>query len=240
MKKVSFILLMLILTIQFTMCFAIDYDLIEKVTITGLDTPYRYAGTLDTDVEITKDSKAAVNKVSWSQNDQGIYVATIRLRPAMYTQKFADTVAITVNGNPADSYYVDEDGYLVLSYTYPDTSSSTSVNSSVMTHVITVYYTTNGQILPKTIRAPHGKDFTVQIIPDEGYEVEDVIVDGVSEGPMEEYTFKKVKETHKIRATFKPIEGYEKVEEPIEFNRENVKWAVDLVRELLLELATIK
>ena len=222
------------------MCFALDYDVIEKVTITGLETPYRYAGTLDTDVEITKDSNAAVNRVSWSQNSQGVYVATIRLRPAMYTQKFSDNVAATVNGKVADSTYVDNDGYLIVTYTYPDTTSSTSVNSSVMTHVITVYYTSNGQILPKTIRAPHGQNFTVQIIPDEGYEVEDVIVDGVSEGPMEEYTFKKVKETHKIRATFKPIEGYEKVEEPIEFNRENVKWAADLIKELLMELASIR
>ena len=240
MKKVSFILLTIILTIQFTMCMAIDYDVVDKVTITGLDSPYRYVGTLDTDVVLSKDTKAAVNRVSWSQNAQGVYVATIRLRPAMYTQMFADTVSITVNGNMIDSYYVDEDGYLVLTYTYPDTSSSTSVNSSVMTHVITVYYASNGQILPKTIRAPHGKDFKVQIIPNEGYEVKDVEVDGISVGAVEEYTFKKVKETHKIRASFKPIEGYEKVEEPIEFDREKVKWAADLVRDLLLELASIK
>lgn len=239
MKKFGLLLLTLVLTMQFGVCYAlgIEYDVIPKVTVTGLKTPYNYTGILDTDVELSDDSRSVVNKVEWDLLSDGTYVATITVRPGIYV-KYDETTTATVNGNPA-SVRINDKNYLEITYVYPDTTSPTEVNSSVMTHVITVYYTKNGKISPNPIRAPHGKHFTVQIIPDEGYEVEDVEVDGESVGAVTEYTFKKVKETHKIRASFKPIEGYEKVEEPIEFDREAVDWAVELVRSMLQTLTSM-
>lgn len=240
MKKFGLLLLTLVLTMQFGVCYAlgIQYDVIPKVTVTGLKTPYNYTGILDTEVDLSDDSRSVVNKVEWTRLDNGTYVVTITVRPGIYV-KYDETTTATVNGNPADYVHINDKNYLEIVYTYPDTTSPTEVNSSVMTHVITVYYTKNGRISPSTIRAPHGKHFTVQIIPDEGYEVKDVEVDGESVGAVTEYTFKKVKEPHKIRATFKQIEGYEKVEEPIEFDRDSVDWAVDLVKSMLQTLVSM-
>lgn len=241
MKKFGLLLLTLVFVMQFGVCYAlgIQYDIIPKVEVSGLKTPYNYTGVLDTDVELTKESRSVVHKVEWDRLSSGTYVVTITVRPGVYVKYDANTIA-TVNGKPADFVRINDKNYLEIVYTYPDTTPPTEVNDSVMTHVITVYYTKNGQISPNPIRAPHGKHFTVQIIPDEGYEVEDVEVDGESVGAVTEYTFKKVKETHKIRASFKPIEGYEKVEEPIEFDREAVDWAVELVRSMLQSFASLK
>lgn len=241
MKRFGLLLLTLILTLQIGACYAIEsrYDVIPKVAITGLKTPYNYSGVLDTDVDISDDSNSLVNKVEWNLLENGTYVVTITVRPGIY-KKYDETTTATVNGKAADYVRINDKKYLEIVYTYPDTTIPTQVNSSVMTHVITVYYTKNGQISPNPIRAPHGKNFTVEIIPDEGYEVEDVEVDGESVGAVTKYTFKKVKETHKIRASFKPIEGFEKVEEPIEFDKDAVEWAVNLVRNVLQSLASIK
>lgn len=240
MKRFGLLLLTLVLTMQFGVCYAlgIQYDVISKVEVSDLKSPYNYTGVLDTDVELTKESRSVVNKVEWDCLSDGTYVVTITVRPGVYV-KYDETTTATVNGNPADYVRINDKNYLEIVYTYPDTTSPSEVNSSVMTHIITVYYTKNGTISPNPIRAPHGKHFTVQIIPDEGYEVEDVEVDGESVGAVTEYTFKKVKETHKIRASFKPIEGYEKVEEPIEFDREAVDWAVELVRSILQTLISM-
>jgi uncharacterized delta-60 repeat protein len=47
-----------------------------------------------------------------------------------------------------------------------------------------------------------GSDQTFNIIPDEGFRIEDVLVDGESEGSISEYTFIDVTSDHEIHATF--------------------------------------
>ncbi len=240
MKRKAFILITLFLTIQIFVVYASRDYTIEKVTITGLESPYTSKGNLDTDVEVSQDSRSVVNRVAWTKNDAGEYVAQITVRPGVYAS-YTEATTATVNGNAATSVRINDKRYLEITYVYPEDKDADIIyNQSTLTHVITVYYTENGSITPKRIRAPHGKNFTVKITPDAGYEIKDVIVDGESVGAVEEYTFKKVKETHRIRATFKPIEGYEFEEEPIEVNKENVKWAADFLREVLAAFASLK
>ncbi len=89
-------------------------------------------------------------------------------------------------------------------------------SSTVKKYKITVETTKHGKITPSTVSVEKGSDQTFKIIPDEGYEIEDVIVDGKSVGAVESYTFSDVTETHKIKATFKLAE--EKPEEKPEEN----------------------
>jgi len=50
--------------------------------------------------------------------------------------------------------------------------------------------------------------YSFTIIPDEGYDVEDIIVDGISKGPASVYTLWHISNFHTIAAKFKEIEYY--------------------------------
>ena len=60
-----------------------------------------------------------------------------------------------------------------------------------------------GSISPEGIvRVSQGGSQSFTITPDEGYRIEDVLVDGESVGPVSEYTFKNVRAWHTITVTF--------------------------------------
>ena len=62
----------------------------------------------------------------------------------------------------------------------------------------------NGSISPEgQITIEEGKNQNFGMNPDQGYEVNDVLVDGSSVGDVNNYNFKKVKKDHTIRVTFK-------------------------------------
>ncbi|NME71015.1 InlB B-repeat-containing protein [Flammeovirga aprica] len=61
----------------------------------------------------------------------------------------------------------------------------------------------NGSIEPQLAEVEEGMDFTFEIIPDSGYEVEQVFVDGDSVGAMTNFTFTDVWEHRTISAIFK-------------------------------------
>ena len=58
-----------------------------------------------------------------------------------------------------------------------------------------------GSITPST-NVELGQDFTVYIAPSVGYSIGDVVVDGVSVGPVSSYTFLQVSEPHTVSVTF--------------------------------------
>ncbi|MBW2482105.1 MAG: hypothetical protein JRF38_19110 [Deltaproteobacteria bacterium] len=63
---------------------------------------------------------------------------------------------------------------------------------------------THGSILPLGhIGVPDGGSKTFAIVPDAGYQIEDVLVDGTSMGPLTSYTFNNIKADHTIHATFR-------------------------------------
>lgn len=55
------------------------------------------------------------------------------------------------------------------------------------------------------IEVPAKEDKTFRIIPDAGYRIKDVKVDGISIGPVEEYTFENVGAEHRLHAYFEPL-----------------------------------
>ncbi len=194
-----------------TASYALETTPVELIEVTGLDSPYSKGDILDTNVDISENSHSFFEELAWSKTESGLHKVTIRTRAFYYEYHYDENTKVTINGNPAQDIKVDEDNryYITFSYVFSNEEVNSNLStSSNLFHTITVMYMKNGRISPNPIRAPHRKNMTVQIIPDEGYEVEDVVVDGESVGAVTEYTFKRVTETHKIKAYFKPIEGY--------------------------------
>jgi hypothetical protein len=74
---------------------------------------------------------------------------------------------------------------------------------SLKTYTIHVRPPVNGVIHPYgTVKAAHGEKRRFQIIPLPGYRVSEVLVDKVSQGAVNSYTFKEVTADHQVEAIF--------------------------------------
>ena len=95
---------------------------------------------------------------------------------------------------------------------------------------ITVTQGKNGTISPSSTSVSKNGNKTFTIAPDEGYEIEDVIVDGESVGAVTTYTFEKITKAATITAKFKKIEETKAVwENPFDDVNEN-DWFYEAVR----------
>lgn len=74
-----------------------------------------------------------------------------------------------------------------------------------------------------------GDDLTFAITPDEGYVVDDVLVDGVSVGSVTSYTLRDVAKSHTISASFAPDGGESAWENPFD-DVDEAAWYFDAVR----------
>ncbi|MBA5629641.1 T9SS type A sorting domain-containing protein [Moheibacter lacus] len=82
----------------------------------------------------------------------------------------------------------------------------TAVFNVASTYTVTPSAGPNGQISPNTAQTVNcGGDINFVFIPDPGYEVADVLVDGVSVGNMTSYTITNVTEDHTISVSFEEI-----------------------------------
>lgn len=118
---------------------------------------------------------------------------------------------ITFNVVPDYGYEIDTlliDGDPVTpayTHTFTDVHADHTITASfkLVEHVIVPTIGDNGAIVPgKKTDVTHGDHQTFTITADEGYVIEDVVVDGVSIGPVTSYTFTKVGDNHTIAATF--------------------------------------
>lgn len=99
--------------------------------------------------------------------------------------------AETVMSHPADSTVFAR--WVAISYpSAPAKKHTISVNSGAGGTI-----TPSGEV---TVVAGRHQSFTV--LPDDGYSISDVLVDGVSVGAVSTFRFEKVKENHTITATF--------------------------------------
>ena len=74
---------------------------------------------------------------------------------------------------------------------------------SLKTYTIHVRPPMNGVIHPYgNVKADHGEKRKFQIIPLPGYRVSEVLVDKVSQGAINSYTFKEVTGDHVLEAIF--------------------------------------
>lgn len=91
--------------------------------------------------------------------------------------------------------------------------SSGGGGSSVTTYKITVNEADNGKISPSGIvKVEKNNDKVFKIIPNDGYKIKDVLVDGKSVGAIEMYIFESVTEKHTIEAHFEKVEEKEVIQ----------------------------
>jgi len=77
------------------------------------------------------------------------------------------------------------------------------MNPALVEYNLTATAGAGGSISPSgALMVSEGSNQTFIITPDEGYEIADVLVDGVSEGPVATYTFPNVQQDHTILASF--------------------------------------
>ena len=83
------------------------------------------------------------------------------------------------------------------------TDRTVTATFSLKTYAIHVRPPVNGVIHPYgTVKATHGEKRRFQIIPLPGYRVSEVMVDKVSQGAINSYTFKEVTAEHVLEAVF--------------------------------------
>src|SRR3990172_4419795 len=92
----------------------------------------------------------------------------------------------------------------VYSYTFNNVTADHTISVTFKTPVITASAGANGSISPSgAVSVPLFGSQTFNMAPDMGYQVADVLVDGVSVGAVYSYTFNNVTADHTISVTFK-------------------------------------
>jgi len=76
--------------------------------------------------------------------------------------------------------------------------ASTGSNGSIVSNGATSFFGSTTYYS----NIPGGSEHTFNMTPKSGYEIADVVVDGVSVGPIKSYTFKNISTDHQITATF--------------------------------------
>ncbi len=108
----------------------------------------------------------------------------------------------------------DESIGIVEEYTFENINQDHTLHAifGLKSYTISPSAGINGKIYPTNdVLVEHGSNKTFFMEPDDYYGVNDVIVDGVSQGAIEEYTFENVTEPHEITVSFIKnwLEGYD-------------------------------
>jgi len=124
---------------------------------------------------------------SWDFNGDGIIDSNSQSPSFTYTESGTFTVLHSVTNSYGSDDEVKTDYINVYNPYFTIIASSGS----------------GGEIAPNgKVQVPREESQVFTIEPDEGYNVYDVLVDGVSQGPISSYTFTNVGEDHTIEAIF--------------------------------------
>ena len=172
-------------------------------TITDIDVPIKVKGHFDV---IT-----SVNGGNGTISDSVFDVLEDTIVEVILTPNNGYEVSkVLINGVDYTSEVVDnklelmpeEDINVVVSYR----RMSTGGGSSTITYKITVTAPENATVAPNgTVKVKRDREQTFIIEAKKGYKIEDVLVDGVSVGIVDEYTFKKVRKNHTLEIKVKAI-----------------------------------
>lgn len=165
---------------------------ITSYTFTNISGPHTIAAYMDTRVYTVTVNQGINGIISPGTETLNCGVdATYTITPDPCYQ-VADVVDNGVSMGALSSYTISP---LIAPHTI------TAVFSPI-TYTITVTAGANGSITPGTGSVNCGSNASYTITPDPGYNVEDVVVDGVSQGAIGSYTFTNVQTTHTISASF--------------------------------------
>ncbi|NLH00965.1 MAG: PASTA domain-containing protein [Clostridiales bacterium] len=145
------------------------------------------------------------------------YIEVPEILGKTYDEAISDLAVLGLAINKTEDVYSSEDAGKIVSQS-PMKGAKIKKGGTVMVtvskgqepsmHTITVTAGKGGSVSPKGIvTVEDGKDQTFEIIPDEGYEVREVKVDGTSVGALTSYTFNKVDKDHTLYVIFKHKEA---------------------------------
>ena len=140
-----------------------------------------------------KDNTIPITKVDHARTDHNYYLVEI-------------CGYIVKDGNPV-RFYQSSNNFIQFGYSEGVATVKNYYTLQVEVdevRVITATADEHGKIDPAagTVTVPKGENQTFKITPNEGYHINDVLVDGKSVGAVTEYKFENVTEAHKIHATF--------------------------------------
>lgn len=106
---------------------------------------------------------------------------------------------------------VTSDKFSVYAIAYTEHSSNNSSNGGSYVYNITASAGEHGSISPSGIAyVYYGSSKTYEFTPEEGYQVSDVLVDGVSIGTVSSYTFEDITRPHTIAVVFQAVADQQK------------------------------
>ncbi|MEQ9304459.1 MAG: hypothetical protein RJQ14_11150, partial [Marinoscillum sp.] len=121
----------------------------------------------------------------------------------------------TYSFTPNEGYEVEEvwiDGVSKGAVSFYDFTEIQSYHTVSVTfrkeevyHTITVIDPDHGEITPGTVDVKQGAFVTFDIIPDEGYILDKILINGRSAGKFESYTFSNVDKSHTLEAVFEAL-----------------------------------
>ena len=139
-----------------------------------------------------KDNTIPIKKTSHARTDHNYYLVEI-------------CGYIVKDGKP-EPFYQSSNNFIQFGYSEGVATVRNYYTLQVEVNevrVITATADANGTIDPSgEVAVPKGENQTFKITPNEGYHINDVLVDGKSVGAVTEYKFENVTEAHKIHATF--------------------------------------
>jgi hypothetical protein len=148
---------------------------------------------------------------SFTTTQEGVYGSTLGSEPKLLVQGTDDSIGMPVsffvNGLPAECYPVATGGPWQDTYPFqPDGNINLNLRAYGQIWTISAYAGAGGSISPMgEVQVPDDEDQAFSIVPDECYQIDDVLVDGSSVGAVSSYTFYDVEENHTIYASFEPI-----------------------------------
>ncbi len=125
-----------------------------------------------------------------------------------YTVEWWDTWAGAIT--KTDTVRSDSSGRIVLMLTDLESDLAVKLTRAAVSSpfTITAEAGPGGSIAPSgSVRVDQGDDATFVIIPDEGYAVADILVDGASVGPAQSWVFSQVAADHSIAVHFREAWG---------------------------------
>ena len=163
--------------------------------------------------------------VNWTENGTQVstnanyaFTVTGNRNLIAHFQQQQQQYTISVSANPSNGGSVsgggtfNQDGTQVstnANYSFTVTGNRNLVaNFAQSEHTIQATAGANGIITPSgTVTVTHGANQSFAMIPDAGYEIQDVYIDGNSVGALTSYTFTNVTANHYIHVTFVHVDS---------------------------------
>jgi Chitobiase/beta-hexosaminidase C-terminal domain/Divergent InlB B-repeat domain len=173
---------------------------VTSFTFNSVTAPHTIAATFAENTRYTITATATMNGSSTTNGS---------ISPAGQVSALGGTNQ-TFNIAPASAYRIKDvlvDGTSagrVTSYTFPNIQKAHTIEAVFTDNVYTITTTAgaNGSITPTQTVQP-GANWTVNITPNDGYEVQNVLVDNASQGATTAYAFSNVMADHTITASFR-------------------------------------